>query len=128
MTFEFRIVGGNSGVHFRSREPAKWQADGYQADISADGRWTGANYHEHGRGVLAMRGQKVAVGDGKGQVEVLGSLGDPKALLAKIKPNAWTESRSVARRRRCDAGRPDGASTPQESLAKAINTALLSPA
>ena len=31
MTFDFRIVGGNSRGHFRSRETAKWQADGYQA-------------------------------------------------------------------------------------------------
>ena len=100
LRLQYRITAGNSGIQYRSVDRGDWDIGGYQADISADGRWTGTNYHEHGRGVLARRGQKVAVGDGKGQVEVLGSLGAPEELLAKIKPNDWNEYRIVARGRR----------------------------
>ena len=96
LRLRYRITAGNSGIQYRSIDRGDWKISGYQADISADGRWTGTNYHEHGRAILAKRGQKVVVGDGRGNVEVLGSLGDAEELLAKIKPNDWNEYRIVA--------------------------------
>ncbi|MDP6930899.1 MAG: DUF1080 domain-containing protein [Planctomycetota bacterium] len=100
LRLRYRITAGNSGIQYRSIDRGDWKISGYQADISADGRWTGTNYHEHGRAILAKRGQKVVVGDGRGNVEVLGSLGDAEELLAKIKPNDWNEYRIVAHGRR----------------------------
>ena len=48
LRLQFRIVGGNSGVQYRSREIRKWVIGGYQADFDAAGRWTGTPKTECG--------------------------------------------------------------------------------
>src|SRR4029434_3375595 len=66
LRLQFKIVGGNSGVQYRSQEVEKWVIKGYQADFDGAGAWAGTLYEERGRAVLAKRGQKVVVGeDGK---------------------------------------------------------------
>src|SRR5215475_13724127 len=73
----FKLVGGNSGIQFRRRELPDWDTRGYQADMDAEDRYTGGIY-EHQRGLIASRGQRVAIGaDGQRDVS---SLGDPAEL------------------------------------------------
>ena len=65
LRLEFKIVGGNTGMQYRSKEVGKWVIGGYQADFDAAGHWAGTLYEEKGRGMLAKRGQKVVVPDGE---------------------------------------------------------------
>ena len=97
LRLSFRIVGGNSGVQYRSKvlEEARYIVGGYQADIDAANRYTGMCYEERGRGFLAPRGQRVTIAaDGQKTVEMLA---DPAELQTKIKNEDWNEYRIVAR-------------------------------
>ncbi len=90
LRLQFRIVGGNSGIQYRSQEVEKWVIRGYQADMDAAGMWTGAMYEERGRGVLGSPGQKVAI-TADGKKEELGSTCDPKAMWADVKKEDWND-------------------------------------
>jgi hypothetical protein len=97
LRLKYRIVGGNSGVQYRSRmiDDAKFILSGYQADIDAGPRYTGMNYEERARAFLAQRGEKVTIGaDGQKMVE---KLADPAQLQAKVKNEDWNEYRIVAK-------------------------------
>ena len=63
LDLEFRMVGGNSGVQYRSKDLGNWVVGGYQADIDAGFKFIGILYEERGRGILAMRGTKVEIGE-----------------------------------------------------------------
>jgi hypothetical protein len=94
---KYKIVGGNSGVQYRSKmlDEAKFICSGYQADIDATLRYAGMCYEEKGRGFLAPRGDKVTIGsDGSKTVAKIGS---PEELQTKIKSDDWNEYRIVAR-------------------------------
>jgi len=94
---KYKIVGGNSGVQYRSKvlDEAKFICSGYQADIDSAPKYTGMCYEEKARGFLAQRGEKVTVGaDGKKEVE---KIGDPVELQAKVKNEDWNEYRIVAK-------------------------------
>ncbi|MFM1944322.1 MAG: hypothetical protein RI897_3304 [Verrucomicrobiota bacterium] len=94
LRLEFRLVGGNSGIQFRSKELPEWDTSGYQADIEDGDQWTGCLF-EHTRGGVAMRGERVEIAaDGERRVEVLG---DPVALLGKVRRGEWNTYRIVAR-------------------------------
>jgi putative heme-binding domain-containing protein len=94
LRFEYRIIGGNSGVQFRSREVPDWDMRGYQADIEDGPQWTGALF-EHERGGIALRGEKVVIApDGRRQVE---RFADAAALQKGLHTNGWNEYRVVAR-------------------------------
>ena len=94
MRFEYRIVGGNSGVQIRSRELPNWDTNGYQADIEDGEEWTGCLF-EHNRVGLGMRGEKVVISqDGTKKTS---SLGDPKELMSHVRKNDWNEYRIVAK-------------------------------
>lgn len=90
---EYKIVGGNSGIQYRSVENpnVKWSIGGYQADIDSGDTYSGINYGEGFGGILANRGQKTVVKkDGnKDVVEVLGQVGESAAIQAKIKKDDW---------------------------------------
>jgi len=98
LKLKYRIEGtpaANSGVQFRSRMAPEGHAIGYQADIDAGGQWAGALYDEHGRGMLAKRGQKTVIEpDGKMSRT---AIGDPDALWAKIKKSDWKDYHIIAR-------------------------------
>jgi len=97
LRLQYRIVGGNSGVQYRSRvlDEAKFILSGYQADIDASPKYTGMNYEEKARGFLAQRGEKVTISaDGKKQAE---TFGDAAELQAKVKNEGWNEYRIVAK-------------------------------
>ena len=97
LRFKYKIVGGNSGVCYRSRviDDSKFIVSGYQADIDASPKYTGMNYEEKARAFLAQRGEKVTVGaDGKKEIE---KFGDPVELQGKVKNEDWNEYRVVAK-------------------------------
>ena len=71
LDLDFRLVGGNSGIQYRSQEADKWVIGGYQADFDAAGTYSGILYEERGRGILTERGKKIVV-DEQGKVEVVG--------------------------------------------------------
>ncbi|MBK8098742.1 MAG: DUF1080 domain-containing protein [Planctomycetes bacterium] len=87
---EFRIVGGNSGIQFRSKARADWVVGGYQADMDGGLDWTGANYEEGGRGLLARCGERTVIGK-DGKVTVTGQVGERATILAAVRKNDWNE-------------------------------------
>jgi len=90
----YKLVGGNSGIQFRSQQRPDWDTFGYQADMEAGDQWTGCLF-EHERGGIAMRGEKVVI-DRDGTKHVT-KLGDPKELAKHVKPNQWNDYRIVAK-------------------------------
>jgi hypothetical protein len=91
LKFEYKIEGGNSGVQYRSKviDPAKWIVGGYQADIDSSPTYSGINYDEQGRGILAERGKRARIAkDGKKEVE---SFGDAAELQKSIKKDDWNK-------------------------------------
>ena len=98
LKLEYKIIGGNSGIQYRSFEVPgeKWVIGGYQADFEAGDTWSGLNYGERFRGILAKRGEKATVAD-DGKPVVTGSLGDPKELQQSIKKEDWNEYHIIAK-------------------------------
>jgi hypothetical protein len=103
LTFQYKIVGGNSGVQYRSKlvDEKGYVIAGYQGDFEAGKTYSGILYEEKGRGVLAKRGEKVVIREGKEankpKIEVTGSLGKTDEIQAKIKAGDWNEYRVVAK-------------------------------
>lgn len=97
LRLKYKIVGGNSGVQYRSRviDEAKFILSGYQADIDASPKYTGMNYEERARAFLAPRGESVTIGaDGKKESK---KFGDAAELQAKVKNEDWNDYRIVAK-------------------------------
>lgn len=111
LTLKYRIVAGNSGVQYRSKELAPGDfgpiVSGYQADFEAGKTYSGILYEERGRGILAQRGQKTAVkpqeknpADPKSKefkVEVTGSVGESADIQAAIKDEDWNDYKIIAK-------------------------------
>ncbi|MEQ1860852.1 MAG: DUF1080 domain-containing protein [Chthoniobacteraceae bacterium] len=104
MTFKYRIVAGNSGVQYRSKELPKGEfgpvISGYQADFEAGKTYSGILYEEKGRGILAKRSEKTTIKPGEGKkpvVEVTGSTGSSEEIQAAIKAEDWNEYKIVAK-------------------------------
>ncbi len=95
LELDFRLVGGNSGIQYRSREVEKWVIAGYQADFDAPGKFSGILYEEKGRGILAQRGTRVVVG-ADGKKEVVGKTHTNEEILAAIKSEKWNHYTVIA--------------------------------
>lgn len=94
LKLKYKIVGGNSGIQYRSKDLGDWVVGGYQGDFEAGDMFSGINYEERGRGILALRGQKVTIGaDGKKDAK---QEGDSNAIQAKINKEDWNEYEIVA--------------------------------
>ncbi len=100
LELEYRIVGGNSGIQYRSFElpGSGWGIGGYQGDFEAGERYSGILYGEQFRGILADRGESTELirKDGKFEKKVLGSVGDSAEIQKKIKKEDWNTYRIVA--------------------------------
>ena len=97
LRLDYRIQAGNSGIQYRSQiiEADKFIVGGYQADIDATSKYTGINYEERGRGILAERGQRVTIAaDGAKTVE---DFADREDLAKELDPDGWNHYRVVAR-------------------------------
>jgi hypothetical protein len=96
LRLKFKIVGGNSGIQYRSTDKGNHVVNGYQADIDSGDQYIGILYEEGGRGVLAQRGEKVAISsDGKKQVT--GKTGESKEIAAAVKKEDWNEYVVIAK-------------------------------
>ncbi len=100
LRLSYRMVGGNSGIQYRSKVAEQGAfgpiVGGYQADFEAGKTYSGILYEERGRGILALRGEKVVLkadpADAKKfKKEVVGSLGKSEDIQAKIKNEDWNE-------------------------------------
>ncbi len=90
LRLKFRMVGGNSGVQYRSEDKGNHVVAGYQADIDATGQYIGILYEERGRGILALRGEKVEI-QANGEKKVVGKTSDDEEVLASVKKEGWNE-------------------------------------
>ncbi len=100
---EFQIISGNSGIIYRgfSVPDSKWDVGGYQADMSADQKWTGAAYGDRHKNLLAARGEKTVIGAEANSRRVIASVGDAAEILAQIKADGWNEYRIIANGNQC---------------------------
>lgn len=89
LRLSYRIVGGNSGIQYRSKDMENWVVGGYQADFEAGDTYSGILYEERGRGILAQRGEKVII-DKEGKKQAT-SVADTKELQTKIKKEDWND-------------------------------------
>ncbi len=96
LDIDFRLVGGNSGIQYRSKESERWIIGGYQADFDAAGRFSGILYEERGRGIMAMRGKKVEIAP-EGEKKEIGEVGDPEAIGKAVKKEDWNHYTIIAR-------------------------------
>jgi hypothetical protein len=93
---KYRMVGGNSGLQFRSVEVAKWVISGYQGDFDASGHYTGILYEEKGRGIIGRRGFKTIIGaDGKKTTD--GETTPDKVILESVNKEDWNDFTVIAK-------------------------------
>lgn len=95
LKLKFKIVGGNSGIQYRSKDNGNWVVGGYQADFDGAGDWTGTLYEERGRGILAKRGNKVII-DEKGELKADGATTPEKEILEAVKKEDWNDYTVIA--------------------------------
>ncbi len=91
----YRIVGGNSGIQYRSTDMGNHVVGGYQGDFEAGDTYSGILYEERGRGILAQRGQKTTIGSDH-KPQVTGSVGDSAELQKAIKKEDWNDYTIIA--------------------------------
>lgn len=96
LTAQFKIEGGNSGIQYRSRviNEDKFIVSGYQADIDFGNKFAGILYEEKARGILALRGETVTIGEDGKKSKV--RFADAKELGVGIHPGKWNDFRVVA--------------------------------
>ena len=102
---QYRITEeGNSGIQYRSSEVENvpYGLKGYQFDIDGANQYTGQNYEERERSIVAFRGQKVTLPEVTGTVSSLAknnvwnpsivtdTLGNPDSLKAHINKD-WND-------------------------------------
>ena len=98
LKIKFRILGGNSGIQYRSKEFDQWRIGGYQAEVINDPVSAGFLYHEGGRGSLVNVGDFLVV-DQDGKKRVVGNVNDRQELIQTgyYKPKEWNEYHIVCR-------------------------------
>jgi type 1 glutamine amidotransferase len=98
MKCQFKIIGGNSGIQYRSFvvDQENWVVGGYQADFEAGERYSGILYGERFRGILADRGQKTVIGDDH-KPKVVEQFAESAEIQKAIKKEDWNEYHIVAK-------------------------------
>lgn len=97
--FELRMSfwqhGNNSGIQYRSRELTEvgpFSLGGYQCDVHPNPPYNAQLYDERGRGIVAMRGQKVLLAE-NGDKWLIGTTGP----VEPIANDEWHEFTVIAR-------------------------------
>ena len=92
---QVRLIGNsNSGIQYRSahlKDEGEFVVAGYQCDIHPKAENNGMLYHERGRGIVAMHGQKVIV-DNAGGKWITGTTGP----VQEIKLDEWNTFEIIA--------------------------------
>jgi len=97
LKLEYKIEKGNSGIQYRSfRLPKDYSIGGYQADFEAGTKFSGINYGEQFRGILAKRGEKTTIGE-NGKPTVDETFAKSEDLQKKIKQGEWNEYHIIAK-------------------------------
>ncbi len=94
LRFQYKLVGGNSGVQIRSQTRPDWDTWGYQADMEAGTQWTGCLF-QHDRGGVVMRGKKAVIAEDGTRTEEEFATGEE--LQKKIKADDWNDYEIVAK-------------------------------
>ena len=101
LRLKIKLVGGNTGIQFRSQyvdksdKSGSFRIKGYQADFDASNTYSGINYDEGGRGIIAPRGKRSVIGS-DGKTKEVGDLGTSEKLLKAIRKDDWNDYRIVA--------------------------------
>ena len=96
LRLKFKMVGGNSGIQYRSKHLGDFVISGYQADIDSTNRYIGILYEEKGRGILAQRGKKVKI-NADGSKENVGETATDEAILGALKKEDWNDYTVIAK-------------------------------
>jgi hypothetical protein len=88
LRFKYRLVGGNSGVQFRSERRPDYDVWGYQADMEDGPQWTGCLF-QHDRGGVVMRGHKALIAEDGTRVEE--QFTDPARLQEAVDAHGWND-------------------------------------
>ena len=102
---DFKIIGGNSGIQYRSFKKSGnndgWRIGGYQADFAAGAggdRYSGICYGEAFRGILSLRGDKPTLTKEGGKLKKkVEKIGDAAALGKLGKKEDWNTFRIEAK-------------------------------
>ena len=105
LELDFKIVGGNSGIQYRSfKKPGNqdgWRIGGYQADFAAGAggdRFSGICYGEGFRGILSLRGDQTTLTKEGGKLKkTIKKIGDAAALGKLVKKEDWNTFRIEAK-------------------------------
>ena len=103
LKLQFKMVGGNSGIQYRSfklpQGADEWRIGGYQADFESGDRYSGICYGEAFRGILSDRGNKTVLTreDGKFKKTIVGTVGDSAGLGTYVKKEEWNEYHITAK-------------------------------
>ena len=104
LKLEFRLDGGpkaNSGIQVRSKLDETGHAVGYQVDISQPtAPWLGAIYDEHGRKMLAARGEATTI-EADGEFSKT-SLESGEAAIESYRDKEWNQYMIRARGNRIE--------------------------
>ena len=105
LELDFKIVGGNSGIQYRSfKKPGNqdgWRIGGYQADFAAGAggdKYSGICYGEGFRGILSLRGDQTTLTKEGGKLKkTIKKIGDAAALGKLVKKEDWNTFRIEAK-------------------------------
>ena len=93
MRFKYKLVGGNSGVQFRSQERPEFDTWGYQADMEAGTEWTGCLF-QHDRGGVVMRGKQAIITEDGARQET--EFEQSSKLQSAVKQDDWNDYEIIA--------------------------------
>ena len=94
MRFKFKLVGGNSGIQFRSQERPEYDTWGYQADMEDGPQWTGCLF-QHDRGGVVMRGKKADIAEDGARKET--EFAKSEDLQKIVKQGDWNDYEIIAK-------------------------------
>jgi hypothetical protein len=102
LSLKFKIIGGNSGIQYRSfKLPGNndgWRIGGYQADFESGDTYSGICYGEHFRGILSLRGDKTTLTEENGKTKKkVENFGDTKEIGKAVKKEQWNDYKIVAK-------------------------------
>lgn len=93
---KYKIVGGNSGIQYRSADKGNNVVHGYQADFEAGDTYSGILYEEGGRGILCGRSKKVEIAEDGKKTETSGPATNEE-IVKSIKKEDWNDYVVIAK-------------------------------